>query len=222
MAEPVVAVSDLKQFIFCPRIPFFTHVLALSRPVSVKMAEGQKVHLDVERLETRRTLARYGFRGEAGERRFRLALTSSRLGLSGLLDVLLVSPRGLYPVEYKFSDYQPTLSWKYQLTAYALLVEEEFNRPVHAAFVYCTRSEEIWSVPVTVEMRRYTKEALERLRRMLWEERFPPVRRQDQKCQECEWQNYCADGWHRRGERHVFLGGRRATLRDEERLSEGA
>lgn len=222
MADPLLAVSDLKQFIYCPRIPYFTNVLSLPRPVSVSMEEGQAVHLNLERLEVRRTLARYGFRGEAGERRFRVALISHRLGISGLLDVLLVSPRGLYPVEYKFSDSTPTLNWKYQLTAYALLVEEAFKRPVLAGFIYCTKTESIWSISVTDDSRRRTKAALDKLRQMLWTERFPAVRRQDRKCQECEWQNYCADGWHRRGEKHVFLGGRRATLPDEERVPQGS
>ena len=37
-------VTDLRQYAYCPRIPYFTYVVPLARPVTPKMREGQEVH----------------------------------------------------------------------------------------------------------------------------------------------------------------------------------
>ena len=79
-------VSDLKQYIYCPRIIYYYYVLPIPRRVR-KMEYGKLEHVEISRLEKRRRLKAYGLL--EGDRKFQVHLQSSRLGLHGLLDMII-------------------------------------------------------------------------------------------------------------------------------------
>ena len=98
-------VNDLKQFEYCPRIVFYNTVMPVERKITVKMERGKEEELRLDALENRRTLKRYEL--GSGERRFHLGLESVRLGLSGKLDLLIISPKGFFPVDFKYTRGRP-------------------------------------------------------------------------------------------------------------------
>jgi len=189
-----LTVSDVRQHVYCPRIPYFRLGLRLAhRPVTVKMQEGQRAHERTEELEPRRTLRTYGL--ESGERRFGLTLHSPRLALSGRLDMAIVLPSEVVPVEWKNSAGPLGLNHKYQLTAYALLAEEELRRPVRRAFVYWIPSRRAQAVPITPATRAYTRRVLRAIRGAVAAERMPEGTRLLARCRECEFLVHCNDRW---------------------------
>jgi len=97
-----LAVSDVKQYVYCPRVVYFTGCRQLRRPVTYKMVEGQLEHETTEAREHRRSLRAYGL--TEGERHFAVRLRSERLGLSGLLDMAIVTAMETIPVEFKSSS----------------------------------------------------------------------------------------------------------------------
>jgi CRISPR-associated exonuclease Cas4 len=125
------------------------------RPVTYQMTEGILEHQRTEALEQRRSLRAYGL--SDGERQFNLALRSERLGLSGRLDLLIVREGEAIPVEFKNSTAGLALQHKYQLAAYALLVEELTERSVRRAFVYYIPKRAAQEVAITPAMRAYTR-----------------------------------------------------------------
>ncbi len=183
--------GDVKQYLYCPRIIYFTYVLPVERSRTYKMEEGREGHAVLERLEARRTLARYGL--DAGERRFRLHLSSERLGLTGVLDMLVESPRGLFPVEFKFTESRLSAPHKYQLLAYVLLVEEAFGKPVRHGYVYLVGREEVVPVRVTDSARLHTRRILQAMRSLIRRQAPPAVRMRFARCRDCEFLNYCPD-----------------------------
>src|SRR5579883_2652766 len=90
-------VNDLKQYEYCPRIVFYNTVMPVDRKTTVKMARGKDEEFRLDALEKRRTLRRYEL--VSGERRFHVWLESKKLALSGKLDLLIVSPKGYFPVD---------------------------------------------------------------------------------------------------------------------------
>jgi CRISPR-associated exonuclease Cas4 len=94
-------VNDLKQYEYCPRIVFYNTVMPLDRKVTFKMQRGTEAEFQLDALEKRRSLRRYKL-GD-GERRFHVWLHSERLGLSGKMDLLIVSSRGYFPVDFKYT-----------------------------------------------------------------------------------------------------------------------
>src|SRR5579885_3401204 len=94
-------VNDLKQYEYCPRIVFYNTVMPVDRKVTVKMERGEEEELRLDALEKRRNLRRYQL--GSGQRHFHVWLDSPLLGLSGKLDLLIESPKGYFPVDFKYT-----------------------------------------------------------------------------------------------------------------------
>lgn len=185
--------TDLKQWAYCPRIPFYHHVLPVRPAPTYKMSRGTDVQGAVEALERRRGFRGYGIR--EGERCFGIWLHSERLGLSGKLDLLILTAGACYPVDFKDTTGGPRRNHRLQLAAYALLAEDRFRRPAVDGFIYLVPEKRIVPLGLTEGDRDDVHQALASIRRMIEREALPdptPVRA---RCSACEFQNYCGDIW---------------------------
>jgi CRISPR-associated exonuclease Cas4 len=188
-----LTVTDLKQWAYCPRIPYYHHVMPVEIARTWKMERGRDVEAAVQAMEKRRGFRRYGLEG--GERRFGVWLHSAVLGLAGKLDLLITTPQACYPVDFKDTEGGVRYNHRIQLAAYALIVEESLGRAVPAAFVYLVPARQLVRVPVGNKEREQVVSAIREMRRIIGEEDMPaptPVRA---RCVACEFRNYCADIW---------------------------
>src|SRR2546425_134037 len=125
MEDWLLEVTDLKQYLCCPRIVYYRYCYPKVRPKTFLMEEGIRRHEAEDEREERRSLRTYGL--AEGERAPHLALRSTHYGLSGRLDLAIAVPSRIAPsakgmvVEYKYSDNQTGPHFKLQLAAYALL-----------------------------------------------------------------------------------------------------
>lgn len=186
-----LTVTDIKQYLYCPRIVYFTYVVAVRKVVTHKMEQGKLGHDQLDRLEKRRNLKRY--RLDNGQRDFHVRLHSNRLGLDGILDCLIWSHKELYPVEYKFTRSNPGSNHRYQLTAYSMLAEENLGRPVRAGFLYLVPRDEVVPFEITDGMRRHVTTVCGAIRHLVQAERLPPATRNYAHCRDCEYRRYCRD-----------------------------
>jgi len=188
----ILRVSDIKQYIYCPRIIYFYYVLPILRRVTRKMEYGRLEHIEISHLEKRRKLKAYGIL--EGSRDFHVFMQSSRLGLNGLLDMSITASSGeIYPVEFKHSISKRGLHQKYQLAAYAMLLEEKCFKPVRYGFLYLIPTKTIVPVEITASMREHVKKVLSAIRKIIANERIPGYIRSRTRCTDCEFKNYCAD-----------------------------
>lgn len=186
-----LTVSDIKQFFYCPRVVFYTYCLHAKRPSTYKMKEGSLEHEAVEEREERRSLKAYGL--SEGERRFNISLSSARLGLTGKLDMALITPGEIIPVDFKNTSGSPGLNHKYQLTGYALLVEDLWQKPVRRGFIYLAPQKKAKEIVITDNMRLFCKQAMAKIRRMIDREILPAPARSRALCTDCEYRNFCND-----------------------------
>jgi CRISPR-associated exonuclease Cas4 len=195
VASPPVGVTatDLKQWAYCPRIPFYRYVLPVRPAPTYKMQRGKDIQAAVEALERRRGFRAYGMRD--GERRFGLWLHSDRLGLSGKLDLLILTPDACYPVDFKDTEGGPRRNHRIQLAAYALLAEEAFERPAPDGFIYLVPEKRVVALALTEADRDEVRQALGDMRRMIAREELPPPTPVRARCEVCEFRNYCGDVW---------------------------
>ncbi len=184
-------VNDLKQYEYCPRIVFYNTVMPVERKATVKMDRGKSEELRLDALEKRRSLQRY--RLLEGERRFHVRLESARQALSGKLDLLIISPEGYFPVDFKYSRGRPHHNHVFQLAGYALLVEEHFDTTVHTGFIYLTPLGEVVRVKLTADLKQQAIERLTRMRVMIREGILPAPTLMRSRCDDCEFRNYCGD-----------------------------
>ncbi len=184
-------VNDLKQWEYCPRIVFYNTVMPVDRKATVKMERGKEVELRLDALEARRGLKRY--RLAEGERRYHVTLASDRLGLSGKLDLLIVTADGCYPVDFKYTRGRPHRNHVLQLGGYALLVEEVLGRPAPAGFIYLGPTNQVVRITMTAELRLLVLRRLAEIRGMIAEAILPQPAAVRARCDECEFRNYCGD-----------------------------
>ncbi|MGH7823769.1 MAG: CRISPR-associated protein Cas4 [Candidatus Binatia bacterium] len=186
-----VRVNDIKQYFYCPRIVFYQYSMPVDKKTTWKMEQGKTEETEIDRLEKRRKLSSY--RLAEGERRFHVWLRSDRLGLAGKLDLVIDTPKGLFPVDFKFTTGRPHRNHVYQLCGYALLLEDHYAREVNKGFVYLIPKNDAVVVDLTAELKEQTRTVLEEIRRMIEKEQMPaptPVRN---RCTDCEYRNFCGD-----------------------------
>jgi len=188
-----LTVTDLKQWAYCPRIPYYHHVMPVEFARSYKMERGRDVEAAVQAMEKRRGFRRYGL--NRGERRFGVWLHSPTLGLAGKLDLLIVTGEAAFPVDFKDTEGGVRYNHRIQLAAYAMIVEETLALPVPMAFIYLVPSRQLVSVRICEKEKDQVIQAVAEMRRVIREEEMPvptPVRA---RCTACEFRNYCADIW---------------------------
>ncbi|MFW6028823.1 MAG: CRISPR-associated protein Cas4 [Halanaerobiales bacterium] len=184
-------VTDVKQYIYCPRIIYFTYCQPVHKKNSFKMDFGSEMHDIVDVLEKRRTLKRYNL--EYGEKLFKQKVFSDKLGLSGKLDMLVKTERELIPIEMKYTQKKPGINHKYQLAAYMLLLEEVYHCGIRGGIIHIIPTKESYYYKNTKSLRTKVREIIKKIREIIIYEKFPEKCDGWRKCKNCEYKNYCGD-----------------------------
>jgi CRISPR-associated exonuclease Cas4 len=182
-------ITDLKQYIYCPRILYYHSCLPGVRPVTYKMNAGIEAHEGEYKRSSRRSINVYGV---AGQRRFDVNLVSRELALSGQVDEVVETDHELIPVDYKLAR-RVGHHFKEQLVAYALLLEGQGQKPVQRGFVYLIPVRRTVEVPVTAKLRNEVRRAIETMKSIVERERMPPPTEWRQRCADCEFRRFCND-----------------------------
>lgn len=192
MTEPLlITPTELRQHHYCPRVVFFERCTPVKRRETVLMTYGREKHQSELRKERQRTLSKFDL--TEGERRYDVRLTNIALGLTGELDLLIVSGPQAHPVEFKHTSRPPDPGHKLQLCAYALLVEAELGLNCPQGYWHSSRTRQTHTILFDTRLRNRTKAAIATLRSFIQAERCPPPASQTVKCLECELRNYCGD-----------------------------
>ncbi|MGQ9667692.1 MAG: CRISPR-associated protein Cas4 [Anaerolineae bacterium] len=194
---PTFRVSDLKQYFYCQRIVYYLYCLPHIRPTTFLMEAGTLAGEDERQRERRRSLKAYGLR--RGTCCFNIDLCSDRLALTGRLDMAIRTDDNTakeleaVPVDYKLSAGRVVAHFFMQVTAYGMLLEEQWKLPVHRGFIYLIPARRARMVPITPALRRQVETALEDMRRIVTRESMPPPPRRRGKCAICEFRRFCND-----------------------------
>lgn len=201
LAEEIpIAVSDVRQWTFCPRVLWHRRVMPHRVSETPKMALGREAQSVLEGLEKRRTGRRYGL--GAASRRFDVRVASVRLGVRGYCDAVLDvpptegTPRHIFPVEVKRTEGGASAHHVAQVAGYALLLEEQEGVPegsVDRGFLVLLPVGEVVSVELGVRPRLAFLRAVSAIRAMVAAERFPEPTKFRGFCPQCEYVRFCGD-----------------------------
>ncbi len=193
----LLEVTDLKQYLYCPRIVYYRYCLPQIRPTTFLMEEGIRRHQEEDEREGRRSLRNYDL--TEGERLSHLALRSVTYGLSGRLDLAIAVTSREAPnasgvvVEYKYSEHKTGPHFKLQLAAYALLLEEAWNIPVPQGYLYSIPLKKAEPIPITTHLRKKVVQTVQLIRNAIDGERMPPPPPSQHRCITCEFRRFCND-----------------------------
>jgi CRISPR-associated exonuclease Cas4 len=187
-------VTDLKQYVYCPRILYYHACLPRVRPVTFKMEASGEAHAAEEGREQRRSLKAYGL--QRGDRHFHVCLVSERLGMRGEVDMVIETgdsqEREAIPVDYKQST-RAGEHYQLQLTAYAVMLEDAWGLPVKRGFIYYLPLRQAQEVRITGQKRAQLDQTLSVMGAIVLKEEMPPATRHGARCVACEFRRFCND-----------------------------
>jgi len=184
-------VTDLKQYLVCPRVVYYERCLVGIRPRTYKMDAGRDAHDDEREKSARRVTRPYGI--ENGERLFEVRLTSGALGLTGRLDEMLIDSNGSrIPVDYKMTRSVGS-QHRIQISAYAMLIEAIFKVPVSRGYIYLIPTRTRHEIIITTALRERVNQILHELKAMVERENFPDPPKNRSICSDCEFRRFCND-----------------------------
>ena len=184
-------ITDLKQFAYCQRIPFYQHVMGFHGKPTYKMEQGKAAQSAIEALEKRRRFREYGL--AEGRRHFGVSLYSRELDISGKIDLLIETADACYPVDFKYTTSRPRHNHLLQLAGYSLLVAQHFSKPVPAGFIFLIVEDVTFRFPMTAELLSEARAALSAMQDSIEREIFPEPTAVRARCADCEYRNFCAD-----------------------------
>jgi CRISPR-associated exonuclease Cas4 len=186
-------VTDLKQYVYCPRILYYHTALPAVRPVTYKMELGITAHEEAEGRERRRSLRTYGL--SQGQRYFNVPVYSATLNLSGEIDMVIQTATEVIPVDYKNAR-QEGPHYRLQLMAYGRLLEladAKAEIVVKRGFLYLMPARKAIEVKFTPQRRRQLTTALETMKAIAERQHMPAPTDQRRRCVDCEFRRFCND-----------------------------
>ena len=189
----LIPVTDLKQWVYCPRIVYYHCVMPAKGKPTFKMREAVAAQDLVEGLEMRRGLQRYGLEG--ARRRFGVWLSSEEFGLSGKLDLLLEGEKEIAVVDFKLTSGEVGENHRVQMASYSLLAEAVCRLPARVGFLYRIPDNRVFPVEMTAELRKVVQDCVREIRGMQEAQSCPPPTPVRGRCRDCEFANYCGDVW---------------------------
>lgn len=192
-AETFFRVTDLKQYIYCPRILYYHACLPDVRPTTYKMAAGVDAGEREKARAARRNLTAYDVL--EGERHYDVPILSQALNLSGEVDEVVVvqAPEAeIIPVDYKLSK-KAGKHFKLQLTAYAEMLAETWAQPVKRGFLLLIPLRRFEEVSITKRLHGELRRAVDDMARIAALETMPAPAKNRRKCAACEFRRFCND-----------------------------
>jgi len=187
VAEAFISVTDVKHYLYCPRIVYFDRVLHATPQFGSQQEDSKELHEDYVKKELRRKDAVYYSPEFVGaEKLLFTSLCSSGLGLQGSVDCIIKTERNEYvPVDYKNMQSSRGKIWmdhKYQLVAYGLLIEENYGTAVRRGYVNYIPETLILPLEITPTMKSYVRRVIGHVKSIVKDEELPPIRVAKQKC----------------------------------------
>jgi CRISPR-associated exonuclease Cas4 len=173
MSDDLVNISDLNQYLYCPRRLYYL-IFYQTQGLNVYLADGRALH--------NRQSRRGGWYRE-------VYLRSEDLHMHGKIDIIERAGDAIVPVERKHGSryYEND---QVQLAAYAMLLEEYLGEPVPAGYLYLYETNTRHPIEITDSLRGRVVTTVEKIRSMKVDE-IPAFSDNPNKCRKCSAVTYC-------------------------------
>jgi len=191
--EIFITVSDVLEYLFCPRFIFFMHCLEIPQREErrFKVLKGRELHESREKVNQDYVRTKLN----CVKKEISVYLTSHKYQFKGEVDeVLFLEDGTAAPMDYKYAEWKKTVyrTHKYQAALYGLLIRENYGVNVDRGFVCYTRSNH--RVEKIVFKQKDFEKALQMVREILMIIQtgyFPEGTTQKTRCVDCTYRNIC-------------------------------
>lgn len=179
--EPIVAISAIEHYAYCPRQCALIHVDGIWME-NAHTVFGTRAHHRVDTAPSRMERGRRVLRG--------IPLFSERYGLSGRADVIEIHDDGsVVPVEYK-AGVKHGGAAELQLCAQALCLEEMTGQVISHGFVWYRGRRHRDRIELSPGLRQEARDVVSDIRAMVVEGSLPAAAA-DTRCSGCQLESVC-------------------------------
>jgi len=191
--EVFITVSDVMEYLFCPRFIFFMYCLGIPQHEErrYKVLKGRALHEAREKVNKSYIRKKL----QCVRKDVAVYLVSKRNHLKGEVDeVLFLEDGTAAPLDYKFAEFTNTVfrTHKYQSTLYGLMIADNYGLDVNRGFVCYTRSNHL------VKEVKLSEKDFERAIAMvnavleiIQKSFYPEATKYKVRCVDCTYQNIC-------------------------------
>ena len=184
-------INLIRQYCFCPRIPYFQELLKLDPPRPLWVKQGEDFHLKQEKVFKYRTLKRFHL--EQAKQEFNVFVSADNLQLHGVIDSVLLSADAIYPIEFKLNGYKPNKGQILQLTAYAMVATQKYDLPCDKGFILYTNKGKTNPIVFKSKDKEQVIFIRDRILDNLEKSYLPDSPATPAQCTQCEYLNHCND-----------------------------
>jgi len=187
-----IPISLLRQYVFCPRIPYFYLVRQLVPSEKLWIKQGNCEHVRQILLSKRRSFEKY--RIKEGILRFNVVLNSNDLGLHGICDAVLENTEKAVIFEFKNSEKTSNnLGAKIQLAAYSLVYEQMTGKEINSGYILFGKKAKVSEVTIDERLKATVLNIVSEIHNTIESSLLPLSSSSENKCCQCEFFNFCAD-----------------------------
>ncbi len=185
--------TEVIEYLFCPRFIYFMECLKIPQHENLryKVLMGREVH------ERKAKVNREYVRKKIGcvDKEISVYLSSPKYKIRGIVDeVLSLADGTMAPLEYKFAEYRPYVfkTHRTQLALEALLIQENYGKPVKRGFLVYVRSKNFLR-EVLFKQSDYenASKIVEEILRIVQNGYYPKKTKSKVKCVDCCYKNIC-------------------------------
>ena len=183
--------SHIIEYLFCPRYTYFEYVLGIPQYEDkyYKVQKGRNIHDN--RLEQNKNYLRKKI--GVVEKWQDQYLTNKNL--RGKVDeVLLLKDNTMAPLDYKFAIYNDRVydTYRQQMFCYAILIEENFNKPVNRGFLVYVRSKnKLIEIEISEKDKMLIKDSIHAVLSIIMNNTYPRATKFKRRCLNCTYRNIC-------------------------------
>ena len=188
-------ISMLRQYCFCPRIPFFYLVRQLQPIEQPWIQSGLEEHNRQKILQKRRNLSRYGIKMENDwEIHSNIELFSDKLHIHGICDAVVKCSSKTFILEFKNSEsVSDNTGARIQLAAYSMVYEDIYGVELTEGFIIYGAKAKTFKVSIDQSIRKKVIDIRDEIFASMKSGILPVSSAAEKKCSQCEFFNFCAD-----------------------------
>ena len=190
---PMITPSEVIEHIYCPRFTYFMNCLNIPQHEEqrYKVLKGREIHKSHEESNRAYLRKRLG----CIDKDISVYIASRSLGVRGVVDeVLHLSDDTLAPLDYKYAEYRDTAfeTHKMQSVLYALLIMENYGKPVKKGFICYTKDgNKVKEIVYSEHDFCSAKEVVQEIFKVILKGYYPGRTRWQNKCIDCCYRNIC-------------------------------
>lgn len=189
----MITPSEVIEHLYCSRFTYFMNCLNIPQheELRYKVLKGRELH------ERRETENRDYLRKKLNciDKDISVYIASKEIGVRGVIDeVLYLSDGTLAPLDYKYAEYTDNIyeTHKVQSYLYALLIIENYQKPVKKGFICYTRNgNKIKEIVYKDKDFCYAKDIVDEIFRVMLKGYYPRKTRWQNRCIDCCYRNIC-------------------------------